>query len=454
MRDLILLAALAGIVPLIFRAPQVGILTWIWVTLFNPQREVYGFLSDFQLNLYIALITAVAWAISRERKTVPLNSVTGLMILFGVWTCITTYFALDVEYSMVIWERLMKTLILMLAVLAIVNSKARIQAVVWVVCLSLGYYAVKGGGFVLLSGGSSRVMGPEDSMIEDNNSIGLALVMLLPLLNYLRTTAKDIRTNYILLATMGLTLVAIIGTYSRGALVALAASGLAYVARSRNAFIPLLMAGCVLVALPSFMPESWSERMGTIQSYNDDSSFAGRVAAWKTSVNLATQRPVTGGGFFAVDLDWVAQSFQSPGSLEKGRAAHSIYFEVLGDHGFIGLALFLMLFAAAWFNTSSVLRMTRDDPGLDWANKLARALQVSMVGFAVGGALLSMAYYDGFLILLALSGALAMTVRQASAKTAPNMPRWKMTDDQIAGIAGEAAPIGAMLPGWRTSHAR
>jgi putative inorganic carbon (hco3(-)) transporter len=114
----------------------------------------------------------------------------------------------------------------------------------------------------------------------------------------------------------------------------------------------------------------------------------------------------------------------------------------------------LMLYAAAWFNTSSVLRMTRDDPGLDWANKLARALQVSMVGFAVGGALLSMAYYDGFLILLALSGALAMTVRQASAKTAPNMPRWKMTDDQIAGIAGEAAPIGAMLPGWRTSHAR
>jgi probable O-glycosylation ligase (exosortase A-associated) len=449
-RDLILLGALAGVIPLIFRAPQVGILAWIWVTLFNPQREVYGFLSDFQLNLYIALITAVAWAISRERKTVPLNSVTGLMILFGVWTCITTYFALDVQYSMVIWERLMKTLILGLAILAIVNSKARIQAVVWVVCLSLGYYAVKGGGFVLLSGGSSRVLGPEDSMIEDNNSIGLAMVMLLPLLNYLRITAKDIRTNYILLATMGLTLVAIVGTYSRGALVALAAAGVAYVARSRNALIPLLMAGCVLVALPSFMPASWSERMTSIQDYNEDSSFAGRVAAWKTSVAIATQRPVTGGGFFAVDLDWVAQSFRSPGSLEKGRAAHSIYFEVLGDHGFIGLTLFLMLFAAAWLNTSATLRATRDDPGLDWANKLARALQVSMVAFAVGGALLSMAYYDGFLILLALSGALVLTVRQASRKTASNIPRWKVSEDEVS----HEAPIGAMLPGWSASHAR
>jgi probable O-glycosylation ligase (exosortase A-associated) len=449
-RDLILLAALAGVVPLIFRAPQVGILTWIWVTLLNPQREVYGFLSDFQLNLYIALITAVAWAISRERKTVPLNSVTGLMILFGVWTCITTYFALDVKYSTVIWERVIKTLILALAILAIANSKVRIQSIVWVLCLSLGYYSVKGGAFVLGTGGSYRVLGPEDSMIEDNNSIALAMVMLLPLLNYLRITTKDIRANYILLLSMGLTLIAIIGTYSRGALVALAASGVAYIAKSRSSFIPLVMAGCVLAALPSFMPAGWFERMTTIQSYDQDDSFAGRVAAWKTSVAIATQRPATGGGFFAVDLNWVAQAYRIPGSQERGRAAHSIYFEVLGDHGFIGLALFLMLFAAAWLNASAVLRATRDDPGLDWANKLARAIQVSMVGFAVGGALLSMAYYDGFLILLALSGSLVLTVRQASKKAAPNMPRWKISDDPVAG----EAPIGAMLPGWGTSHAR
>ena len=451
MRDLILLAALAGVVPLILRAPQVGILTWIWVTLLNPQREVYGFLSDFQLNLYIALITAVAWAISRERKTVPLNSVTGLMILFGVWTCITTYFALDVKYSMLIWERVIKTLILGLAVLAIANSKVRIQSIVWVLCLSLGYYSVKGGAFVLGTGGSYRVLGPENSMIEDNNSIALAMVMLLPLLNYLRITTKDIRANYILLMSMGLTLIAIIGTYSRGALVALAASGVAYVAKSRSSFIPLVMAGCVLVALPSFMPADWFQRMTTIQSYNEDDSFAGRVAAWKTSVAIATQRPVTGGGFFAVDLTWVAQAYRIPGSQERGRAAHSIYFEVLGDHGFIGLALFLMLFAAAWLNASAVLRATRDDPGLDWANKLARAMQVSMVGFAVGGALLSMAYYDGFLILLALSGALVLTVRQASKKAVSNMPRWKISDDPV--VTGEA-PIGATLPGWGTSHAR
>ncbi len=75
---------------------------------------------------------------------------------------------------------------------------------------------------------------------------------------------------------------------------------------------------------------------------------------------------------------------------------------------------------------------------------------IVLVGFAVGGALLSMAYYDGFLILLALSGALVLTVRQATAKTAAFMPRWKMTDDQIAGTP----PIGAALPGWSTSHAR
>ena len=99
-----------------------------------------------------------------------------------------------------------------------------------------------------------------------------------------------------------------------------------------------------------------------------------------------------GGGFSAVNLDEVAQAFQSPGSLKAGKAAHSIYFEVLGDHGFVGLALYLLILAAAWFNTFTVLRLTRGRPDLDWANRLARTLQVSMIGFLIGGAALSMAY--------------------------------------------------------------
>jgi probable O-glycosylation ligase (exosortase A-associated) len=442
-RDIVLLFALLAISPVILRAPQTGILAWIWVSLLNPQQEVYGFLSSFQLNFYIVLLTATGWAVSKEKKTVPANMVTGFLILFGLWTCVTTHFALQPDFSAVIQSRTLKTIALALAIIALTNNKARVQTVIWAVVLSLGYYAVKGGGFVLLTGGRHHVFGPENTMIADNNALGLALVMLLPLLNYLRVTSRSRFTAYCTIAVMVLTLVAIVGTYSRGALVALAASGVAYVLKSRSGVIPLLLGGMLAVALPSIVPSSWFERMATIQSYHDDSSFDGRVAAWRTSFEIALQRPLIGGGFSSTSLDWVTLVYHTPGSLDAGKAAHSIYFQVLGDHGFVGLALYLLLLASAWINTSAIVRATRDVPQLDWANRLARMLQVSMVGYLVGGAALSMAYYDGFLILIAVTAALAIMVRQPQAIPASRRPHWLKNPPQTA------IPIGASLPGWR-----
>lgn len=453
MRDLLLLAALVGAVPLVLRAPHVGILVWTWITLFNPQREVYGFLHGFEINFYIALLTAFAWAISRERKTVPINPVAGLMILFAMWTTVTTYTALDPGYSHVIWDRTVKSIILALAILALANGKARILATVWVVVVSLSYYAVKGGGFVLLTGGHGHVLGPAKSMIEDNNSLGLALVMVLPLLNYLRTSTRSRLVSNILLVTMGFAMVAIIGTYSRGALLALAASALVYAARSRSSFMPLLLGGMLVVALPSLMPGDWFHRMGTIQSYNEDVSFAGRVEAWRTSFEIARLRPFVGGGFSSVDLDWVAQVYQVPGGLIKGRAAHSMYFEVLGDHGFMGLALYLLMVASALFNTAVVISATRGRQEMAWAAQLARTLQVCIVGYLVGGAALSMAYYDGFLILLALTGALAIQLRApVAARAGAQRLRWREAPLRpVPGtVTARAAPVD-LRAGFRPS---
>lgn len=426
MRDLVLLAALLGITPLIFRAPIIGVLTWIWLSLMNPQREVYGFLAGFGLNFYVAAITIAAWAMSKERKLAPPNLATVALVAFGAWTCVTTYYALDVDYSAVLLDRTLKTIALCLVITLAATTKSRMQGVLWMIAVSLGYYAVKGGGFVVLTGGTHRVFGPDESMIEDNNSLGLALVMLLPLLNYLRVTSERLLVRLGLLAVMALNFVAIIGTYSRGALVALAAAIVVTALRSRSGAAMLVIGALIVGGLVQFMPDSWTERMASIQTYEEDASFAGRTAAWRTSVNIANER-LLGGGFSAVDLDEVAERFYSPGALTDGRAAHSIYFQVIGDHGYIGLALYVLMLGAAVLNTVMVLGLTRDRPELDWANHLARALQVSMAAFLVGGAALSMAYYDGFLILLMLSGALLYVVRQPVrvASTTGAEPAWK-----------------------------
>lgn len=426
MRDLILLAALLGVIPLILRAPVAGLLVWIWITLMNPQREVFGMLRGFELNFYVAALTALSWAASKERKIVPPNLLTVAFVLFAAWTCVTTYTALYRPYSYWIWDRTIKSIVLALAVMTLANSRTRIQAVIWMMVVSIGYYAVKGGGFVLLTGGRSHVYGPDNTMISDNNALGLALIVLLPLMNYLRATSRMAVTRLAMAGVIGCTFLAIFGTYSRGALVALAAAAAAYAVRSRSGVLLVVLAAILVGFVPSFLPANWTQRMSTIQAYDQDESFNGRIAAWKTSYNIAAARPLVGGGFSSVDVTPVVQQYSSPGSLTSGKAAHSIFFQVLGDHGFVGLGLYLLILIATWFNTATVLNAGRGRPDLAWASQLARMMQVSLIAFLVGGAALSMAYYDGILVLFALTAALAQVVRKPAAQAAEDAtPGWK-----------------------------
>lgn len=412
---------------MILRVPFIGLLAWLWIALMNPNREVYGFLQGAPLNFYLAVFTALAWLFSLERKMAPPNAFTILLLVFAGWASVSTFFALDRSHALPIWDRTMKTVVLVLAVLVLAYTRVRLQAVIWTIAISLGYFGVKGGGVTLLGGAQSHVFGPPDSMIEDNNALGLALVMLLPLLNYLRLTSARWLVRLALLLAIALTFVAILGTYSRGALIALVVSAAIYVVRSRSGVVLLLAAALAVWLLPALLPADWFERMATIQSAGDDTSFQERLAAWTTSLNIARAHPLIGGGFIAVEQDWIAQVYGSSGGLPVGRAAHSIYFQVLGDTGFAGLAIYLSAVAAAILNTFLVLRAVQGRVNLTWAAQLARMLQVSIGAFLVGGAALSMAYYDGVLVLLALTAALLRVAKQPDGREFGAVaPAWKM----------------------------
>lgn len=448
MRDLVLLAGLAALLPLLLGNPFVGVIAWLWISLMNPQREVYGVLANFELNFYVAALTGFAWLLSRERKAPPLDGFVVLLALFALWTCVCTYAGLDRSFSMPLWSRAMKTMALVLAVGAMATSRARIQATLWVVVAAIGFYAVKGAGFVALTGGRHHVFGPADTMIADNNELGLALVALLPLLAYLRATSVHPLARLAALSTLLMAIVATLGTYSRGALVALVAMGVFHALRSRTGLVLLAVGALMVGVLPTVAPAGWLERMGSIRSYPEDSSFQGRVAAWRTSVNIALDRPLVGGGFSAVERDKIVKLYKSPGSLDYGKAAHSIFFQVLGDTGFVGLLLYLGALGSAGANTLQVLRLVRARTELAWAASLARALQTSFVAMLVGGAALSMAYYDGFLVILTVASCLLVAVKAEAAGAAVSTARrrpWARAPEEAA-KAPSATPPGAPAP--------
>jgi probable O-glycosylation ligase (exosortase A-associated) len=246
--------------------------------------------------------------------------------------------------------------------------------------------------FVLLTGGEFRVWGPALSYIQDTNALAAALVMIVPMMRYLQLTSPHRIVRFGLLGMMLLCGIAVFGSYSRGALLAVSAM-LAFLwlkGRHKLAFVAVAVVSIPFVL--SIMPAQWYQRMETIGEYQLDSSANMRLNSWGTMLNIAKDRPILGAGYEVAKKE--IYNRYSPDPSFPPQVAHSIYFEALGAHGFVGLAIYLALLFCHWRTAGNIVRKAGDRPDLAWAKHYGLMMQVSIVGFSVGGAFLSIMLFD------------------------------------------------------------
>jgi putative inorganic carbon (HCO3(-)) transporter len=390
MRDILLLAVFVGLLPFAVRRTWIAVLLWTWVSIMNPHKLAWGFAIDMPFAAAAAIAAFVSLPYNRDRLHFPWDKSVIALLLFIVWTAITTAFAFFPGPALDQLIKVVKIQAMTLVALAAIRERKHIELFVWVNALSIGFYGFKGGIFTITSGGASRVWGPGGGFIEGNNEIGLALIMVIPLLNYLRLVTRQRLLRWLLMVVMLLSAVAALGTQSRGAFLAIAAMIFVLWLRSSRKFYSATFIVSVSLALLAFMPDTWTDRMRTIQTYEEDSSAMGRLNAWQMAVNLANDR-LTGGGFVVDEPSVFARYAPIPADLH---AAHSIYFQVLGEHGWVGLGLFVAIGLYAFVAAGRVRRQALEQPEAEWLHHLAGMIQVSMVGYAVGGAFLSLAYFD------------------------------------------------------------
>lgn len=404
MRDILISLIVFGSLPLILRRPFLGVIMWTWLGLMNPHRLAYGFSLNFPFALIVFLTTAAAYLFSREPKRIPMSREIVLLAVFVAWMLVSTNNAVFQAVAWEQWSKVWRIQLGVLLTLMLTNSLPRVHALIWTIGVSLGFYGIKGGIWTLLHGGANRVYGPSGSFIGGNNEMGLALVMTAPLLWYLAVETTDRRLKLGLYAATGLTLVAIVGTHSRGALLGLGVIGLMMFVKAKNKLLPLVLGIVFTVTLPHIMPQEWFDRMHTIETYEEDKSATGRIEAWKKSLDIANQR-FTGGGYEYI-------------RLTNGTDCHSIYFEILSEQGWTGLAMFLGLGVLTFLKCGRIRRLTRRRPGMLRAYNLASMLQVSLAGYATSGAFLGLGYFDFFYLLVVITVVLDANVR-AQLLTAP-----------------------------------
>ncbi len=370
--------------------PYVGALLMSWVAYMNPHRMTWGFAYSMPIAFLVTAVTALAMVFSPDKKAPPLRAPVVFLVLFVLWAAATTAFAWFPDDAYEELVRFLKIQVMMLFTLILFQDKDKLILLVLVVTASIGFFGFKGGLFAIATAGSYRVWGPPGSFIEGNNELALALLMVIPLMYFLHGYYQNKWIKRGFVVVMACSLLAVLASYSRGALVALFATSVVLWWKSKHKFRIGLAAAILAVGIIPLIPQQWYDRMNTIESYEEDASAMGRINSWHVAYNIARDR-IAGGGFRL----WSKETFALYAPVpEHVHDAHSIYFEVLGELGFPGLILFLLMHISNWFLASKTIRRCKENKDLEWAENLLKMTQVSLVAYATGGAFLGLAYWD------------------------------------------------------------
>lgn len=421
-----------AVLPMAIRQPFVAYLLWAWTGLLVPTAYFYGFMADARVNLIMALLTITLIALGRVKwADYQRSPMVALYVLFVLHAGLAVAFAYPgVSDNVRYYEYFVKGMVCCLTMPFVIRERVHFHAFLLVFALGLGVHGVLNGLKVLASGGGHNMLGPQGTMLTDRNHLSTALVLTLPLIFYLQSYCRARWLRLAMLGSMLLIIAAILGGGSRAGFIALSVVAMWFFITTRHklkaAFAIVFVFGLFL----SFAPDNWIDRLETIKSADEDSSFMGRVVAWKISSAIALANPVYGGGLHSVQVQYIWDMYKSAPSLLDGlgipvpefsaKAAHSIYFELMGDQGFVGLAIFLsILFRGIWcrFQVKRMVGLLGSQ--YQWARDMADMLMLSIVAYMVGGAAVSIGYLEAIYMIVMLSELLRLNVSRAFVQNQP-----------------------------------
>lgn len=413
MRDILFLLIFVPMPFICIFKPWLGMLIWAWFAYTYPMSGLWGIASSLPGNMIITASVLLGWLLAKDEPKLPaFDRTTCLLIAFALFTAISITQTLSPFYTSIKTTEYASIFLYIMLLIIFLRSEERINAFVWMACFSIGYFAVRGSLYYIASGGGYHIEGPYGTQLWDRNHLAVACLLVIPLMNYLRLHARHRGVRLCMLGTMALTALCVVATFSRGGLIGLICMG-AYLwwnAGRKITHAALIAAGFALVLYSS--SDAWLERMQSIDTAADeDESFVSRLDSWAVYWRAALDRPFTGAGPKALEDPEISVQYQGDQpDPSKTLAAHSIYFQLMGEEGFLALGVYLLMLLTAWANGGWVARRARGDPDLAWAAELGRMAQVSIVVFAVTAAALSLAYFDLLFSIVVLLAALRRLV--------------------------------------------
>ncbi len=438
MRDLAFVGFLLALIGLGLKRPFLLVLAYAYVDIVAPQRLSYYLLNAVPVSMIVAGLAIAGWFIAEDKKGLKFTFRQGLMLLLLIYAGATTWYADFHTEALGKWDWVWKAMVWAIFLPLTLRTKLRIEAYLLFVTLSAAAIIIVGGIKTAVSGGGYGAL----NLMVDNNSglyegsiistVAIALIpVILWLARYGTLFPRDWRVRLFASNLVFACLLIPVGTSARTGLICIAALAILMLRDAKNRFGYMALVAIGLAVAVPMLPERFTDRMGTIQTYKADTSASTRIAVWKWTWDYAGKHPL-GGGFEAykqnkLRMDLV--STQTAGSVEvirtsvvedKARAYHSSYFEMLGEQGFPGLILFLTLHAIGLIRMEVLRRRFRRAEGEEaWIAPLATALQNAQLIYLVGALFVGIAWQPVIYMLLGVQIGLDLLVGRREQARAP-----------------------------------
>ncbi len=421
MRDLFFIAFLALLFGISFRRPFLFVPTYIYIDLVSPQRLAYLLLNSIPLSLIAALLTVVTWLLFDNKRLCRLAIGQLWMLLLLAYAGVSTIYAEFPLPALAKWDWVWRAMIFAIFMPFTLTTRLRIEAVILFMIGAASSIIIIGGIKTLASGGGYGVL----NLIINNNTglyegsiISMCAISFIPLIWWLHNHGKvfprDWRVTIFALALTLACLLMPVGTQARTGMICIAVLGLLFLRdmKRRGPYIACIAIAAMIA--PIFLPSSFNDRFNTIKEYKADQSASTRIAVWQWTWEHTLKHPL-GGGFEIYrknKLDYNTEQVIGDDSnstvklkevKEQARAFHSSYFEMLGEQGFPGLAIWLLIHLMNLWHMGRIRRRYKDStaPDQQWIAPLATALQHSQLIILTGSLFVGIAWQSFVLLLLA-----------------------------------------------------
>ncbi|MBO9498170.1 MAG: O-antigen ligase family protein [Novosphingobium sp.] len=432
MLDAFLFLFVMGLLVLGLRRPFIWVLAYLYIDIVAPQKIGWTLMRILPVSL-IAFIAAFAgWALADSKQGSRFTFRQGLMLVLLAYCAMTTLKADFPQEALEKWDWVWKALVFAIFLPLTLRTRLRIEAAALAMTLSAAAIIISGGIKTAAGGGGYGVLYffvNDNTGLYESSTISCIAIAIIPLIVWLARFGTvfppDWRVRLFAAALIFACLLIPVGTEARTGLICIGLLGVLLLRTVKRRGLYIALGAFALFAAIPFLPSSFTARMGTIETHDSDESASTRVAVWQWTLHYVKDHPF-GGGFNAylqnsftynkpvtVDMGGGITETQIQNVTDKARAYHSAYFEMLGEQGYAGFALWLLLHVTGLWQMEKLrrryIKRAKTDkragvsrPEDAWKGPLADALQQAQLIYLVGALFVGIAFQPFVLMLIGL----------------------------------------------------